>query len=301
MKLAHEFRQASGPSAWDCHFLADRWDGKGWVEDHAESWVGQVVGGRIFPLLGQVGWLTGLWRSPSGTVYVAEGSYLRGGVHINRARDPLHPSWEFHALPCLAMGIWGLSDNLVLAWGPRIDQQKPSLFRWDGAKWHEWSSPGSIIAMHGVSPELIYAVGREGLIARWDGSAWHRVPSFTEAVLTGIHVVSQDEMYACGDNGVMEGSLYGWSEVVDSPGMVVDVVRYQRQIWLAGEDDGLLTLEGPALKEAVPALHATALDARERLVVTTPELLADTVDGKDFRSIPLEAFISGISHRSPSW
>ncbi|MDY7231160.1 hypothetical protein [Hyalangium rubrum] len=301
MKLAHEFRQASGPSAWDCHFLADRWEGPGWVEDHAESWVGQVVNGQVFTLLGQVGWLTGLWRSPSGSVYVAEGSHLRGGMHINRAEDPLHPDWKFHALPFLAMGVWGLDDQFVLAWGPKVGQRESALFCWDGKRWQEWDSPGEIIAMHGLARDFIYAVGRNGLIAWWNGGKWNTVPSFTQAVLTGIHAVSEDEVYACGDNGVMEGSVYGWSEVVESPGMVTDVAKYAGTVWLAGEEDGLLRLQGPTLEEADASLRASAFDVRERLLVTSPECLADSQDGKKFRRLPLEGFISRLSDRPPLW
>lgn len=301
MRLAHAFRRASGPSLQDCHFLADRWDGKGWVEDHAESWVGQLVEGQVFLLLGQVGWLTGLWRSPSGTVYVAEGSHRRGGVHINASTSPQRPDWKFHELPCLAMGIWGLSDQFVLAWGPRRDKEAEAFFQWDGRQWQEWASPGEVIAVHGLAPDFVYAVGREGLIAHWNGAQWRNVPSFTQAALTDVHVVSQDEIYACGDAGILEGSVYGWSELLESPGHVSSVVKHGGQVWLAGEGGGLLTLQGRKLEEAEPSLKATALEARGALLVTTPNALADSEDGKEFRRLPLEAFSSRLLGVPRKW
>ncbi|AGC48159.1 hypothetical protein MYSTI_06886 [Myxococcus stipitatus DSM 14675] len=301
MKFAHVFRKASGDSAWDCHFLADRWDGKPWMEDHAESWVGQVVDGRVFTLLGQVGWLTSLWRSPSGAVYVSEGSARRGGVHINRAEDPLRPAWEFHALPCVVAGIWGLDDRFVLAWGPHSRKREEAFFRWDGQQWLELPSPGDVVAVHGLAQDLVYAVGGEGLISRWDGTQWHQAPSFTEAVMTAVHVVSEDEMYACSDAGVMEGSLYGWSEVAESPGMLMSIVKHQKQVWVAGGTYGLFNLHGNQLDEAEPRMKTMSLDARQRLVLATDTALADTEDGKQFRSIPIAEFIARTQDVPKLW
>ncbi|MFY1829210.1 hypothetical protein ACN47A_25050 [Myxococcus fulvus] len=301
MKLAHAFRRASGDSARDCHFLADRWDGKDWMEDHAESWVGQVVDGRVFTLLGQVGWLTSLWRSPSGTVYVAEGSFRRGGVHINRSEDPSRPAWEFHELPCVVSGIWGLDDRFVLAWGPHSQQRKESFYRWDGRQWHELPCPGEVFAVHGLAPDLVYAVGGEGLIARWDGARWHPVPSFTEAVMTAVHVVSKDEMYACSDAGVHEGSVYGWSEVAESPGMLMSVAKYREQVWVAGGTYGLFTLRGNELEEVEAPVKPLSLDTRKRLVMATSEGLVDTEDAKEFRTVPLADFIACVQDIPRKW
>jgi hypothetical protein len=291
----------SGGTVQDCHFLADRWDGKSWMEDHAESWVGQVVDGQLFTLLGQVGWLTSLWRSPSGRVYVSEGSYRRGGVHINRSDDPLHPAWEFHPLPCVVSGVFGLDDDFVLVWGPLVQKRAEAFFRWDGKRWHELPCPGEVFAVHGLSPELIYAVGTDGLIARWDGARWHTVPSFTEAAMTAVHVVSEDEMYACSDAGALEGSIYGWSEVAESPCMLMNVAKYRGQVWLAGGIDGLLTLKGNQIEPVDPSLKAARLDTRQRLVVAAPECLADSEEGKEFRRIPLDQFIARLEGVPKKW
>ncbi|WP_426748094.1 hypothetical protein VZQ01_14270 [Myxococcus faecalis] len=301
MPLGHAFRKVCGPSIEDCHFLADRWDGKGWVEDEAESWVVQVSAGRMYALKSQVGWLTGLWCSPSGRVYVSQGGGARGGVHVSLGQDPTAPQWEFHPLPLLAMGVWGVDDHFVLTWGPRVDKREDGMFRWDGTAWQSIPCPGEVISVHGLSSTLVYAVGRKGLISRWDGSQWHTVPSYTRAPLTGIHVASQDEMYACGGNGVMEGSIYGWSEVVESPGMVVDVTKYHDDILVAGEGSGLLRLKGNRLELVEPSLPVTSMDSRERLVVATPEELADSLDGKAFRRKPLSEFMDLTSDIPTMW
>ncbi|AKF84847.1 hypothetical protein MFUL124B02_05395 [Myxococcus fulvus 124B02] len=281
-----------GSSIEDCHLLADRWDGKGWVEDHAESWVVQVSAGRMFALKSQVGWLTGLWCSPTGRVYVSQGSgSLGGGIHVSPGDDLSAPQWEFHELPLLAVGVWGLDDRFVLTWGPRVDKQEDGMFRWDGRAWHPIPCPGRVISVHGLAPDLVYAVGRKGLIARWDGSRWHQVPSYTQASLTGIHVAGQDEMYACGGNGVMEGSIYGWSEVVESPGQVLEVTKYKGDTLVAGANSGLLRLKGNRLEPMEPSLPVTSMDSRDRFVVATPEVLADSLDGKTFRRKPLSEFV----------
>ncbi|AGC44069.1 hypothetical protein MYSTI_02753 [Myxococcus stipitatus DSM 14675] len=292
MSLAHAFRRVSGPSLDDCHILADRWDGKPWVEDHAESWVVQVSDGRMHALKSQVGWLTGLWRSPSGRVYVSEGGSERGGIHVSPGKDPRAPQWEFQELPLVAMGVWGVDDRFVLTWGPREDKDEEGMFRWDGRSWELIPSPGEVIQVHGVSPEFVYAVGRKGLISRWDGSRWHTVPSFTRAMLTGIHVESQDELYACGGNGMMEGSVYGWSEVVESPGMVVNVTKFRDEVLVAGAASGLLRLKGNTLEPVERSLAAMAMDSRGRLVVASPEELADSTNGRDFRRKPLSEFVA---------
>jgi hypothetical protein len=300
MKLAHAFRWVSGPSLDGCHFLADRWDGKGWMEDHAESWIGEVVEGRPRVIKGQVGWLTGLWRSPSGRVFASEGGSLRTGVHV---LEPGAPGSELKLfpLPCLCAGVWGLSDRLVFTWGHRADRRAEGMFRWDGSQWREMPSPGRVVAMHGVHPELIYAVGAEGLIARWDGGSWHNVPSFLEWTLNAVHVVGPDEMYASGGGGMLEGTQYGWSLAVSHEGMLTDVAKHRDVVYLAGENDGLLKRVGDRLEEVDPTLKGNSLDVRGRLVVGTATTLADSDDGKQFRKVSIEAFAQLVAGVRRMW
>src|SRR5262249_9096766 len=141
---------------------------------------------------GEAAWYTGCWVSPGGTVYISDAD---GYVHIRRPQPPLtslKDGWEHHDLPFGAMGVFGVDDDFVLAWGGSGDGQMSA---WQRGRWVDVPSPGSTISVHGQSRNLIYAVGDEGLIARWDGSGWQRQVGPTEETLTGVFVADEDHIW----------------------------------------------------------------------------------------------------------
>ena len=133
---------------------------------------------------------------------------------MNPDPEPRAAPWREDPVPGTLAGVWGLHDECVFTWGLRGGANV--LYRFDGRTWNELPAPGEILAMHGVAPDLVYAVGRDGLVARWDGRHWTKVVTPGLGVLTDVFVVDEDEMYAVGSGGqLLQGSIHGWAEVLN--------------------------------------------------------------------------------------
>ena len=304
MPIAWKYRGVSGLSAEDFHFIADRYDDTyGWSEDMAESWIGRVVKGQMYLLLGHRGWLTRLWRAPSGRLWVSEGG-ARTGVHVEASGELLTPAWSFTALPGTLGGVYGLDESNVFAFGQRV---KPGLHgiahRWDGARWTETPSPpGILMGLHGIRPDLVYGVGDAGLVTRWDGLRWVRVPAPTRSVLSSVQVVSEDEIHACGaGHRVLEGSVHGWVERVIADGPLLSLGRFKGRVLVTTGARGLHAVERDALVEWRKDIPATQLDTRGDLLAACPEALVASRDGEAFTRIPIEVFREATRAFAPAW
>lgn len=279
----------SGFGIHDCCFLAQHFLTKiGFQVDRGESWVMRSTPpppGKIGLqwVCGVPGWHTGLWRSTANFIYVTE---LYGRIHVCRNLQTISDmsTWErVDFKNAIMQGVWGLNDQAVFVWC-KINM-KPAVLFWNGKTWTELPPPPDEIAgMDGISPEHVYAVGANGLIARWDGRAWNRVVIPSTEFLVSVCVVSADEMYAVGQGGVLwEGSSSGWGKVADGPGgSLQGVAKFAGDVWVGGRKEGLLKREGKKLVVANADLHAIALDARKVLLVTTHDEIAETTDGKNF-------------------
>jgi hypothetical protein len=294
MKFGHSTRCASGLSFEAYHFLLYRFDSRyGFKPDMGESWIVQNMGGTAHPLRGQLGWYTGLWRSTTGKVYV---SYAIGQVLVNPDPEPRAASWREDAVPGVLAGIWGLDDDCVFTWG--VKGGANVLYRFDGRKWNELPAPGEILAMHGAARNLVYAVGRDGLVARWDGNHWTKVVTPGRGVLTDVHVVSEDEMYAVGSGGqLLQGSIHGWDEVLNGGGPLFGVAKWKKEVWVAAEERGVMKLAGSELVSMKANIKATSLDARGDLLVSSRDAVAGTADGTAWVGITAAAagaLIAGV-------
>jgi hypothetical protein len=300
---SHQFRAVSGRALTDCCFIADRWsDVGGWAEDMAESWVGRCDGERIELLKGQVGHLTTLWRSPSNRLFVAQGGTIRTGVH--QLQQGATGGWLFHELPFGASGVWGLHDEFVLAWGlTDSDPVTTTVMRWDGRSWTPFGSmPGNTMDLHGTSPDLVYAVGQGAGIHRWDGGAWISVPTPTQTMLSSVFVAAEDRTYACGTRGrLIQGSIYGWSELLIAPEALSSVVAWGREIWVGSATLGLHQLRGNVLDPLFPEIRPHQLEPRHHLLAACSDQLAGTADGKRFASVPIAAFVAAVKPVRPLW
>ena len=305
MPIAWTYRGVSGLSADDFHFLADRYDDTyGWSEDMAESWVGRVVRGQMYLLLGHPGWLTGLWRAPSGRAWASEGG-MRTGVLVETSGELLTPRWSFTPLPGVLSGVYGLDESNVFAFGQRVRQ--PGIHgiahRWDGLQWTETPSPpGLFLGMHGLRPDLVYAVGDGGIVARWDGLQWVRVPAPTRSVLSSVQVVSEDEIHVCGVGyRVLEGSVHGRAERVIADGPLQSLGVFQGKVLVTTGDRGIHAVEGNTLVPWAKDVPATQLDARGDLLAACPDELVATRDGAEFLRIPIEVFREATRAFTPRW
>ncbi len=121
--IRRAFRHIVGHSALDCTFLADRYsDRGGWSWEKSESWVGRILDGRVHLQLGHVGWVTDIWESPTGRVFATEDT--------RRLVRPRQQAWCGITSSEGYSGVWGLSEDLVVAWGGKGKGAR--MLRWDG-------------------------------------------------------------------------------------------------------------------------------------------------------------------------
>jgi hypothetical protein len=215
---------------------------------------------------------TGIWRSLEDKVYVAEigGTVLHG---------PLAPGevWPERRVGFTLSGVWGLDDGHVYVWG--LDGKTPAMARCDGQQWARIDSPEfQVVDLHGLSPELLVAVGTHGQIARWDGHRWSAADSGTRKSLSSVFVATPDEMYASGHDGALvRGSARGWHVVLDDEVQKPCVAKWRDEVYVGTYGDlGLCKLEGGALRSFKPKVQAMTLDVRRDLVASTPGAIAGT-------------------------
>jgi hypothetical protein len=274
------FHNASGLSLNDCAFLVMRYDPEvGSSPSTSDSWIGRIEGDQTRVGWGVAEWLTDLWYSESRTIYVCS-SKGRLSIGVNAGKTA--QDWKSEQKRGALMGIWGLDDSFVLAWGDLGEDGV--MFRWDGQMWRDMPSPGvRVLSVHGVSQDLIYAVGDGGLIARWDGKRWNRIPSPTGETLTSVFVVSDKEMYAVSaGRHLFDGSVHGWAEAAEGPGPLFGVAKFAGQLWVGAGQHGLLKRDQNQLIPVKPNVLAEKLEAREWLFISTPQMTVRTSDGVRF-------------------
>ncbi len=291
MAITTAYYSASGPTFDRCAFLAQRYDEEaGYTPHESECWIcsaaRQPDGSLRFTMhRGSTEWLTRLWRSPSGAVYV---SSANGTVHMNRDPLDLAAPWSTPQLEPALFGVWGIDDRFVLAWG--TEGQAPAMARWDGTHWSAMPAPPfGVRAVHGLAPNLVYAVGVDGGVARWDGGAWRTFVTPTREILASVFVASPDEIYAVGNRGsILEGSAAGWGKIGVGPGLpgpLAGVAKFKGDLWVGAGQFGLLKRVGTTgqFDCVKPNIHTTDFDVRETLLMAANEVLAGSPDGKDFK------------------
>jgi hypothetical protein len=307
LRFSNVYYGGSGFGIHDCCFLGQHFlTEHGFRPDRGESWVlrsSQPPPGKLGLqwVCGVPGWHTGMWRSTANHVYVTE---LCGRIHICRNLDSMADmsTWErVDFKNTIMQGVWGLNDQCVFAWC-KIGL-RPSMLFWNGKTWAEMPAPPEEVAgMHGTSPELVYAVGANGLIARWDGRAWTRALVPTQEFLISVHVESADEMYAVGHGAALwEGSASGWGKVADGPGVLQGVAKFGGEVWVGGQKQGLLKRERNKLTVVNPDLHVNALDSRKVLLITTYDEIAETTDGKSFTTKAKSVLGKFRDPQTPLW
>jgi hypothetical protein len=284
---------ASGPASNNCYYLSQRYDAeRGFKPFESESWVvtHHPAGGdqtTIGARLGATGWLTRLWRSPSGAAFVSNATDAQVFFHPDPAGDRKSP-FAITKLGAPLNGVWGLSDTFVLAWGATYEGTR-HLYRYDGKQWKELPAPDfEVRALHGLAEDLLYAVGVGGGVARWDGHAWKRFPVPTDEVLNSVFVAGPDELYATGGAGtLLEGSAHGWGKIAQAPGPgpLLGVAKWNKELWVAAGQFGLFKRVGTqnTLECIKPNLHATGLESGQQLLICCKDMIVSTADGQRFR------------------
>ncbi len=277
MNFRSEFGLASGRNKSDCHFIAYRFEKDATDAQIGESRVMSAAEGTVHSLWLRAGWLTGLWRSDAGHVYVSD---IAGGVHMSADGDPTAREYTYATLSGAIAGVWGACDEHVWAWGETTSQ--PVLHFWNGTTWREVEAPFAIVAMHGPHPELVVAIGRDGSIARWDGKSWQRLRSPPLRTLSDVFVVSEDEIYASTLEGeLLQGSASECSSLLRSDQPIQCVAKAYGIVWV-GTARGLMKVAGETLVDVKPNVRARRFQAGDSLLICAPDLIAHTIDGANF-------------------
>ncbi len=294
-KIVCVYHRASGSSFSSCVYLGQRHYENCDDPDESDFW---VLGNRqkglesttITIFFSWKDWLTGIWRSPAGVVYVTDAT-VRAVHRYDDIYDLARPPVDF-PLETALEGVWGLDDRNVFAWGTRKNAKGDfewPVFRYDGQRWTTLPQPGfAVMSMHGIAPDFVYAAGFNGSVGRWDGSAWRRFSGPTAEVLNSVFVAGPDEMYACGGNGiVLEGSASGWGKIAEVPeGMpAYAVAKFKGELYVGGGPLGLYRRVGSSGELALlkPNVQATHFDARDALVITCDEAIVGTADNTTFK------------------
>jgi hypothetical protein len=298
--VGYSYLEAVGSSETDCDVIGFRFDEEfGFDKDRDESFVIRVKDGTVRRLLGGRHWFGRLWRSPARALFVGDVDHT---IHFNPAPDEGAP-WQSHEMPFVVQGVWGLSDDFVLAWGG-VARRKGAMMRWDGSRWHEMPPPpGDPVNLHGCAPDVIVAVGEFGLVARWDGSAWHNFDVPTTRALSAVHVVSPDEMYACGrDRTVLEGSVHGWAQVSHGPGQLLSMVKWKDRVLIAAPDWGLCELVRDRVEIVDPSVRPSRLVAAGDVLLATGNYrILSTRDGKSWSWLGIQPFADAVRDIHPCW
>lgn len=291
----------SGFSCEHCAVVSSRFDDLvGFQRGYAESWIVRVEpdgNEHVYSL--ERGWddqVTGVWVSDQGTLFAAT---PEGVTHNRRFFSPDSArSWVDEHTDLVMLGVFGLSEDFVVAWGSDGDDDH-ALLRFDGTAWQPMTAPDFFVAdLHGVSPTVLWAIGAEGEVARFDGHRWQELPSRSLEPLTSVCAVDRDEVYGVGAwGGVYEGSAYGWTEVArvprnaaGRPTLLLDVAYWNDELWVAAGMSGLWMREGRSHRMVQISEDITAMnfDAREKLIMATKNDVHETADGQQTRRAAID-------------
>lgn len=159
--------------------------------------------------------------------------------------------------------IWGSSDSDVY-----FGTFEGVILHWDGDRWRvsHRENARPIIRMHGQGPKDIWAVGRDGLVLHFDGNGWRALPLPGDAekgeTLTGVWVLSSDEVYICSTSGaVFHGSQRGLERLGEFEQSFYGIVEYAGRLLLAGGDHGACELDGNRIEITRGSFAATGVYA----------------------------------------
>ncbi|MCF7223630.1 hypothetical protein [Marilutibacter chinensis] len=152
--------------------------------------------------------------------------------------------------------------------------QSSQVYRHSNGAWENISPSGARIAsptlesLDGLSHNNVYAVGDSGHILHYDGARWSTLDSPTHRPLSCVRCKGEDEVYACGNDGLLlVGNRNEW-RVVDTGRTMNfwDMVLYDGCLYIS-HADGLVRFDGYDFLDIdmgiAPPPHAHKLDARD--------------------------------------
>jgi hypothetical protein len=305
--LKHVYWHVSGFTVEECTAIGYRYASEDAIrDDQVESWLLYFtkVTEETTKTSSATAWnglFNGVWRSASGRIYVtgADGEVVVGEITTRSGKRAFDRLVE-QELDCALTGIWGLDDQHVWAYGGAPD--RPGKIRFfDGKTWNKLpDAPAWILHMHGCAPDCVYGVGQKTLF-RWDGKDWHETGLRAAVSLASVWVASPDEIYVTDVGGVLfEGSADGFIERARWEGPLDGVAKWKGELWLGGEEAGLLKLDGKSNKiEAFkPKVFTRAIEARKHMLIAAENRIVISQDGQEFYSVGKNALLE-IAQNTP--
>lgn len=217
-------------------------------------------------------WLTSIWRSEEGLLYVADGD---GNVHRfgGGAWTVLRVSEQ--ALTC----VWGLSNDAVFAAG-----DAGIVYRWDGAAWTAISpSLGDVIfSIRGSGPRDLYVCGANGLFWHYNGG-WTRIELPTNQRLVGLLVRNPKDVLVCGPGGtIFRGSVAEWEDVSQPGHDFYSIEEYLGSIYLAGGGEGVFLFNGASVTNIKDTIASYRLVSNATFLASAGDTVAARFDGANW-------------------
>jgi hypothetical protein len=296
MRLGHSFAAASGLGARDFVALAHRFDAQAGLEpDHMESWMLRLQGGALTPISSLAGWANGLWMSPQGTLWLSHAD----GRLLTLPYGAQGDAWRPVHFSGVLGGVWGLDDGNVFVWGSEGGRHFVSC--WDGERFTSFPMRAQVLAMHGLHPELVVAVGADGLAARWDGARFVELDVPTRKALWSVYVEDEQRMYGCGPRAMLfVGSAERWEPLPDPAFPPHALVVHRGALWLGCGELGLHRYEGGTTHPAHFEVVAQSLAAAGGDVLAIgPLAIATSADLSRITQTSIAAFVEVTVDRPP--
>lgn len=209
-ELNHSFSHVSGTSDKEYCFVVHRFEGESFHFGEGDGWMFQKGENGISAIFASDAQYTGLWVAKGGDYYVAD---ITGHVFRGSGNDYVREE-----VSGVLSGIWGLSNELVYAWG--FDYENSYVHLWNGTSWNDLPGfEGRISQIHGSDKDNIYATTFSGEIYYYDNNQWKRAEHPECESLAGIFVKDTDRVYAYGKQGCLleksKGGIFEKKELGD--------------------------------------------------------------------------------------
>jgi hypothetical protein len=241
-------------------------------------------------------YVSGIWVSDSGRLYAA---LAQGALGIYDGVQSFNQV-SMEKVSSALTGIWGLDDKHVFAYGGS-PVHGGFVYFWNGKAWKELPRPPAwLVSMHGCAPDCVYGLGAASAY-RWNGKTWSETALRAALSLSAIWVERPDELYATDEGGVLfEGSADGWIRRAEWEGPLSGVAKFKAQVWVGGNDQGLLRLDAKSnkIESFKPNIAARTFEAREQLLIPLAERISFSDDGQRFRSFGLDG-LKDLASKKP--
>lgn len=217
-------------------------------------------------------WLTAIWRSESGLIYVTDED---GNVRRYDGSEWVVWLVSPQALTC----IWGRSDDDVFAAG-----REGVVYRWDGAAWSAFSPPlgDTIFAIRGTVAGKLYVCGEGALLWQYDGG-WTQIVLPTNQRLLGLLVLNASDVLVCGLGGVLfRGADAAWDDVSQPGHDFHSLAAYRGDIYLSGAAEGIFRFDGTAAANVKDTFASYRLVANSTYLASAGGPVAARFDGQSW-------------------